>query len=113
MNMDSYIAVPLEGTFQGRRWPGFEARTISDAIAVGLKIEGADRGVLEFRGWNHQRSRGREFLDRRFGNGPVQLGKHGVCVSESRQVFMFGRLRLSLLLWIWSGSRVIVEKVGR
>jgi hypothetical protein len=23
---------------------------------VGLKIEGADRAVLEFRGWNHQRS---------------------------------------------------------
>jgi hypothetical protein len=83
MSTKASMAVPLEGTFQGRGWTGFETPTISDAITLNLKIEGADRGVLEFRGWNNQRSRGREFLDRGFGNGPVQLGKHGVRVSGS------------------------------
>jgi hypothetical protein len=50
-------------------------------------------------------------VDRRFGNGPLQLGTHDGWVVGSRQVFVFWRSRLSLLRFGWRGSRVLAEKV--
>jgi hypothetical protein len=83
MRTKSWRGVALEGTFQEKGWPGFEAGTILDAIAQSLNIVNGRSWSSGIQSRNHRRSRERRFVDRRFLGIDQSSLDSTVCVPES------------------------------